>query len=68
MPHAPGLVPAGLRPVPDQPGLPSLPDLGTTDFVLAQGRTTARGPARAPAEAGLADAFRLHRIPETAQP
>ncbi|MER7849325.1 LysR substrate-binding domain-containing protein [Kitasatospora sp. NPDC096077] len=68
VPHARSLIPSGLRQVPDQPGLPGLPDLGTTDFALTTGRTSARGPARVLAEAVLADAFRLQRAPERAQP
>lgn len=68
VPHARSLIPSGLRPLPDQPGLPDLPDLGTTDFALTTGRTTARGPARVLAQAVLADAFRLQRAPERAQP
>ncbi|MEV7923652.1 MULTISPECIES: LysR substrate-binding domain-containing protein [unclassified Kitasatospora] len=65
VPHARSLIPSGLRVLPDQPGLPSL---GTIEFALTTGRTTARGPARVLAQAVLADAFRLQRAPERAEP
>ncbi|WP_329570757.1 LysR substrate-binding domain-containing protein [Kitasatospora sp. NBC_01266] len=65
VPHASSLVPPDLRVLPDQVGLP---ELGSTEFVLSTGRTTARGPVRLLAEAVLADAFRLHRAPERQVP
>lgn len=59
MAHTRGLIPPGLVAVPDRAGLP---DLGTVDFVLLQGR---RRPAAQEAASALADALlaagdRLH--------
>ncbi|WP_329579044.1 LysR substrate-binding domain-containing protein [Kitasatospora sp. NBC_01250] len=65
VPHARSLVPPGLWVLSDQVGLP---DLGSTEFALTTGRTTARGPARVLARAVLADAFRLQRAPERTAP
>jgi len=56
--HARGLVPAGLRSLPDRAGLP---DLGQIDFVLTGGRVADREPARSLAAALLANGHRLHR-------
>ncbi|MBT2364402.1 LysR family transcriptional regulator [Streptomyces sp. ISL-10] len=59
MAHTRGLIPPGLAAVPDRAGLP---DLGTVDFVLLQGR---RRPAAQEAASALGDALlaagdRLH--------
>ncbi|MDH6121780.1 DNA-binding transcriptional LysR family regulator [Kitasatospora sp. GAS204A] len=57
--HAQGMIPPGLRVLPPQFGLP---DLGATEFVLSTGRTTARGPAAALADAILAGGDHLQRL------
>ncbi|WP_035803201.1 LysR substrate-binding domain-containing protein [Kitasatospora mediocidica] len=56
--HARSLVPPSLRPLARQE---ELPDLGGAEFVLSTGRATARGPARALADAVIAGGDRLHR-------
>ncbi|WP_052681541.1 hypothetical protein [Saccharothrix sp. ST-888] len=60
MAHAGGLIPPGLRALPQQP---ALPDLGETEFVLTSGRRAARGPVRSLADALLAGGDRLKHVP-----
>ncbi|MDH6114945.1 DNA-binding transcriptional LysR family regulator [Kitasatospora sp. MAP12-15] len=54
--HARSLLPPGLRVLPRQA---ELPDLGSIEFILSTGRTTAREPVRALADAVLAAGDRL---------